>query len=278
MKKHFSWKKPLLGILIIGLLSIGSVFFYIERNRSFDALPKLSQRSTPKNWASSVKIGIIGDSWVAGEKMDQAIRNAMLTFGIPSQVISSGHPGANSRQVFRDLLVEGSEPYSSHNLLMDENLDYLVVVTGVNDTAGHKGKYFYAHHILQIIKVAQLRGVYPVVVEVPEYGIIDATENSFILAAKHTIYRLLFDGTKKDVISDYREALRSFVPSSIKNEMTLVSFAPFIQNYSEKKNLYANPSHLNKEGWQQLGAYLAQEIAKTHNKRVNLTAVPSQVQ
>jgi hypothetical protein len=263
MKKH-TWKNPFLGILTIGLLSFGLVFLYIERNRSLDALPKFSQRSPPNNFEPSVKIGIIGDSWVAGKDMGQVVRNSLLTLGIPSDVVSSGHPGANSRQIFRDLISEGTEPYSSRNLLLDEGLDYLVVVAGVNDTAGHMGKDFYAHHILQIIRVAQLCGVYPLVLEVPEYGIEDVPGNGFFSSVKHTIYRLLFDGTKKDVISDYREALQKNIPFTIKKEMTLVSFDPFVQNYSEKKDLYANPSHLNKEGARQLEVYLAQEIAKTH--------------
>jgi lysophospholipase L1-like esterase len=259
-------KNIFLGGMIFGVFSFGLVFLYIKNERSLDELPIVHQRSTPNNWASSVKIGIIGDSWVAGRKLDQAIHGAMLTFRIPSEVVSSGHPGAKSRQIFRNLLSEEPEPYSSHKLLMDDNLDYLIVVAGVNDTLGHIGKEFYAHHMLQIIRTIRMRGIYPIVVEVPEYGIVDVSEKSFLSFTKHTIYRFLFDKMKRNVISDYRKALRSVIPSSIKDEIILVSFDPFIQDYYRKKYLYANPSHLNKEGWQQLGAYLAQKIAEKHSE------------
>jgi len=280
LKKQFSWVQTLWGMGVFGFLIFGLVSFYIFRDRSFDVLPYLSQRSTPNNWASSVKIGIIGDSWVAGNVMNQAIQRVMLINGIPVEIVSSRHPGANSRQILRDLLSEDSQPYSSHKLLMDEDIDYLIVVAGVNDTGSHVGSDFYAHHVLRIIRLAQLRGIYPIVVEVPEYGIAYLPYTKFLSFAKHTIYRSLFDGWKHDVISDYRKALRRLIPPSMKDSMTLVSFDPFIPDYSSQKHLYANPSHLNKKGFQQLGSFLAHNIVKTHNKRIQrdgLKAAPDSI-
>jgi len=258
-------KKILLLLVIFG---ISSLFYYIKKDSSLDSIPSFSQRNTPIDWASSVKIGIIGDSWVAEKKIDKAIHETMQSFGINSEVISSGHGGAKSRQILRDLLLDDSKPYSSHKLLMDDDLDYFIIIGGVNDTAGHIGSKFYSHHILQIIKIAQLRGFYPIVVEVPEYGI-EYDSGNILSVSKHMIYRLLFDGMNTDVIFDYREELKKSIPTSIMDQMTLIPFDPFIKDYHENKNLYANPSHLNKEGWQKLGSYIAKEIVKIHNNRIN---------
>jgi hypothetical protein len=256
-----------MGIVIIGIICLALVFFYIARDRSLDDLPDFTQRSTRNNWTSSVKIGIIGDSWASGEKMDQAIKEALSTFGISSEVVSSGHPGAKSRQIYRNLFSEQTQPFSSRKVFMDENLDYLLVLAGVNDTAVHMGREFYAYHVLNIIRAAQRRGIFPVVLEVPEYGIEEVSAAGFFSRAKSVIYRMIFDGMAHNVISDYRAALRSKISHSIRDNMTLVSFDSFVDDYSKNKHLFANPAHLNKDGWRQLGIYIAKEIAETQNER-----------
>lgn len=75
---------------------------------------------------------------------------------------------------------------------MDNEIDYLVVVAGVNDTAGHIGKDFYAHHILAIAKAALDRSIIPVVIEVPEYCIEQTAADSVRSWAKRTIFRYIY--------------------------------------------------------------------------------------
>ena len=257
-----------MAIICIGTILFGSLIIYIVRDRSFDAPANLPQHSTPDDWDTSIKIGIIGDSWVHGQTLDQAILDSLSTLEISVEIVSSGHPGAKSRQIYRNLLLDKTERYSSRKLIMDESLDYLVVIAGVNDTTVHMGKNYYAHHMLSIIRTVQLRGIHPIIVEIPEYGIEDLPYFGFLRFIKHLIYRTIFDGMKYDIISDYREALRSQIPASMKDNVTLVSFDPFIHDYTEQKQLYANPMHLNREGLQQFGNYLAGEILKTHNNRI----------
>jgi hypothetical protein len=154
---------------------------------------------------------------------------------------------------------------------MDPDVDYLVLIAGVNDTAGHIGKDVYAHHVFCIVRAAQQRGIYPLILEVPEYGIRDVSEG-FVSSVKHLLYKTLFDGMKDDVIGDYRKALRSKLSDEANESVTTISFDPVAKSYSDKKELYANPSHLNAEGCHRLGVLIATNIAETHNKRVNLTA------
>lgn len=270
MNKHRLLKKSIIAIIVVGLLCIGLSTVYIIEDTSFDHPNSIQKRAVPDNWAKHIKIGVIGDSWVAGEKLDRAILESMLASGIPAEVVSSGHPGAKSRQIYRDLLNnKQSDPYSSNKILMDDNVDFLVVVAGVNDTAGHIGKDFYAHHMVLLIQAALDRGMFPVVVEVPEYGI-EATPTVDLLSwAKRGIYLRLFDNGKVDVILDYRKALRDSIPATIRVKVTFVEFAEIAHDYDSKKTLYANPSHLNRDGYEKLGRVIAKRIQESYNNAMH---------
>ena len=147
-----------------------------------------------------VKIGIVGDSWVADNKLDQAVLDAMSASGVQAEVVSSGEPGAVSRQIYRNLISESTNPYYAGYILMDKDIDYLVVVAGINDTVEHMGSKFYAHHMRNIIKTIQMRGIHPVILEIPEYGIEITPSKSFLNYAKRLVYRYLHDKGDHDVI------------------------------------------------------------------------------
>lgn len=267
MKKYLQLRNKLtLVILLAAIASTVPVLLYTRNDRTFDILPNLPQRSLSDSWAEHIKVAVIGDSWVAGQKLDQAIHDSLEGAGIDAEVVSSGHPGAKSRQILRDLFASKSEPYSTRSLLDDQELDYLVVLAGVNDTAGHIGADFYAHHMFSIIKLAQSQGVFPIVVEVPEYGIEDTPSDGVLSYAKRLLYEALFDNMKENVITDYRHALKTKLDEIEEGTFAVVSFGPVVADYSNSKDLYANPSHLNKSGYIKLGTHIGKTIAGAHNK------------
>ena len=224
-------------------------------------------RVAPSDQDESVKIGVIGDSWVAGQKLDLAIKQTMTVSGVKTEIVSSGHPGAKSRQIYRDLFLERNVEHSSNSLLMDNDLDFLVVVAGVNDSAGHIGKTFYGHHMSLIIQTALARGIKPVIVEVPEYGIEDTPSEGFLSWGKRTIYLWLFDNGNVDVIKEYRNALRENIQASgIADKVLLVDFSPITDDFNTSKDLYANPSHLNHDGYSKLGKLIAHSIEEWPNE------------
>jgi lysophospholipase L1-like esterase len=266
-----SAKRTTLLVLIVFAVCIGTAIgVFIKVDRSFDQLPHITHRAIPLNWATNIKIGVIGDSWVSGKKLDGSIAEGLRNAGIEAEVVSSGQPGANSRRIYRNMFLSESKPYCSSYIVMDEDVDYLVVIAGVNDTIGHIGKEFYAHHIFCIVRAAQERGIHSVVLEVPEYGIEYAAEG-FTSSGKHLIYKVLFDGMKDDVISDYREALQYELRNEIHDNVTMVHF----WSYVEKRELYANPTHLNAEGSQELGTLIAENIGRRHNHQLHLIAEKS---
>jgi len=259
-------------ISLVAMFGVVCVAKFIAKDRSFDTCANIAKRDATENWATKVKIGIIGDSWVTDQKLDKAVLNAMLVSGIQAEVVSSGQPGAVSRQVYRNLTSEDINPYSARHILMDGDIDYLVVVVGINDTVEHIGRDFYAHHMLCIIKAIQLRGIHPVILEIPEYGIEITPPKSYLNYAKRLIYRFVYDGGNHDVISAYREALSAGLSSEIMKDMSIVAFSTLTRNYHDSLDLYENPNHLSKKGYQKLGQLISETIVESYNNRVQRMA------
>jgi hypothetical protein len=246
-------------------LCTGLTAAYISKDISLDQPQVIPRRSRPENWAEQIKVGVVGDSWVAGEKLDLAIEQSLLSYGLSADVISSGHPGAKSRQIYRNLLDRNrTTAYSSNSILMDEDLDFLVVIAGVNDTASHVGKDFYAHHMVCIVQASIARGITPVIVEVPEYGIELANATGLVSQLKQMLYRYLFDSGEVDVIARYRQALLERLDAASREQVIVVEFAPVATDYAIATDLYADPSHLNKFGFDKLGHTIAETIRSKH--------------
>ncbi len=266
MRKYKLLKKALLVVAAAGLIGLILCALYIHNDTSLDSFKEVPARTTSSELPEQLKIGVIGDSWVAGQKLDRAVEQTVATSGFETVVLSSGHPGAKSRQIYRSLFLERGDEKSSNALFMDDDLDYLVVVAGVNDSVGHIGKTFYAHHMFLIVQTALARGIKPVIVEVPEYGIEDTPSVGFLSWGKRSIYLWLFDNGNVDVIREYRKALREKLQESgIADKVLLVEFSPITDDYNTSKELYANPSHLNHDGYSKLGKLIAHSIEEWHN-------------
>jgi hypothetical protein len=250
-------------LAILGAVVLRALVVYIAEQRKFD--PFIDVQKWISGPDKQFKVGIIGDSWVAGKKLDKPVQEALSKRGIEAVIVSFGHPSANSRQVYRDLFLRR---WTRHHILMDDEIDYLVVVAGVNDTAGHIGKDFYAHHMMAIAKVAVDRSISPILIEVPEYEIEQTPAASVASWAKRLLFRILYDRGKVNVIKDYRRQLRSSIAASPDgNKITVLDFSAVATDYTAQKNLYANPSHLNDKGNKLLGEAIAAKIAELHRRR-----------
>ncbi len=239
-------------------LFILAVYAYLNQ-RSFDAYATISTLQRPSNPSSHVKIGIIGDSWAACIGLDGSVQQLLAAKGLDAEVVIMGHPGANSRQLYRD--------YLSRELLEENDFDCLVIVAGVNDTASYIGKDFYAHHMLGIIKAAQARGVKTLYIEVPDYGIESLPFTGVLSWGKHLLFRYLHDGGKVNVIEDYRKELSAGL-AKLPEPVPVISFDPNIWRYDFDSSLYANPSHLNTDGCDELSSLIADELSALHKKSV----------
>ena len=150
------------GLLILGIVYIHNLFHLTSLK------PKYVSGSVD---SSHVTIGIIGDSWVAGNKLDTVNKNAMMSKGIVCRIFSSGEIGAKTKTIYENLLTDKStDIFSSENILA-MHPSYVIVISGVNDAAAQIGKNFYATHLLLIIRTLLLNKIKPVIVTLPEFGI-----------------------------------------------------------------------------------------------------------
>lgn len=260
MKSKF-FKKTFVSLVILVVTSVILITSYIYKDRKMVTLEDsltVSIRSNQANQTiSNSKIGLIGDSWVANKDLEKAIENALASLGNDIDIISFGHPGARSKDVLNNLMSNTSSQYSSSPLLVDNEIKYIIILAGVNDTAGHIGSDYYTHHMIEIVRLINSYNKTPIILEIPEYGIEEP--QSFKATLKQNLYKILFDGNKTDVIEDYRELLKNEL-KSLKLVYTLIPFEPTIKEYRDQKSLYSNPFHLNEEGNKVLGTYLGNYI------------------
>ena len=255
-------------LLVIGFILCAAGFAaifvwinsYMARDRSLIELPAPPVRDELAGRDQELVIGLIGDSWVEVEGVGRSMEEYFRESGVPATVVSSGQSGATSKQIYRNLVENHGGIHSAYSMLMDERMDYLVIIAGVNDTARHMGSDYYAHHMMGMIRAIMSRGISPVVLDVPEYGIEDATAKSFVRAGKRMVYRYLVDGGEVDVIRRYRDALDKAISRLPEGSVLQVRFDGFVDDYRARVDWYEDAEHLNEEGRQALGRWIAGAI------------------
>lgn len=247
----------LLVLLIIAITFVWTNYTSLEPEVS------LEERQAPALTDRPINIGVIGESWAAGKKIDNFLIEALAKKAIDSTVVSSGHPGAKSKFVYQNLFKSLDTPHSSNEILTGETLDYCIVLTGVNDTATYVGADYYAHHIDLIVKALLKRGITPVIVEIPEYGIEVTDSKTLQGKIRRRMMRFVHDNNEVDVIPKYRDAAKEKLSAYIENkEIIYFPFSAVTSDYEKDKDLYKeNFLYLNKRGNKKLGYALAETIA-----------------
>ena len=98
MKVTTKVKRIAIGLISVFILVIS--WYLINR---FSYSKELSFFPNPGDVDTTLTIGIIGDSWVAGGKLDTVLYNDLFSNGLSSVVISSGHPGAKTKLIYQNL-------------------------------------------------------------------------------------------------------------------------------------------------------------------------------
>ena len=256
-----------LKIIISGLtvvLLIGFSLYIFDR---FSYSKELSYVTFSENEPDSVlTIGIIGDSWVAGKKLDSLLHSCLLSYGFSSTVISSGHPGAKSKLIYQNLFKTNDEHYSSR-FVLESSPDYCIVVAGVNDAIGQVGGNFYSYHLRQIIKTLIDYKIKPVVVTLPQFDI-ERTIGDMkrIKKYRNYIFALFTNDGKINNIETFQNILSEDLQlESLTDSVVLVDFNEICSNYDECREYYANSSHLSIEGNRKLADLIASKLANEIN-------------
>jgi len=206
-------------------------------------------------------VAILGDSWVSGGKLEAPLARALRRAGHGElEVVSFGHPGATSRQILRNLEADPGTPHASREVLRRRDVRYCVVIAGVNDTADFRGSDFYAHHTSEIVQALLERGIQPLVLEVPEFGLEEL--DGLNTRVKRAVLGRLSDAGAADPIPRYRRALRRKLDDAeLLDRVPIVPFAPVVADYAESRELYKDPAHLNPAGRELLAERLAASLA-----------------
>lgn len=208
-------------------------------------------------------VALIGDSWVSKSKLDAPLAAALAERGLGHLPVRGlGQGGATSRVILRNLMSRDGGEFASGELLEDARFRYCIVIAGVNDSANHIGADFYAHHVAEITQLLLSKGITPIVLELPEYGIEAVREKrEGIRLVKDVVLSALYDDGEVDVIRKYRRALaRELAERRITDRVELVRFDPIVADYHDDIDLYRDAAHLNDEGRARLVATLARVV------------------
>ena len=250
-----------IGIVIIIVLLLS--WYLIDRFSYSNPQPYYSVKATHN---TTLTIGIIGDSWVSNGKLDSLIHNKLLEKGFENKVLSSGHPGARSKIIYQNLFKEKEKEQSS-KFIIENHPDYCVLVSGVNDAISQVGSNFYTHHVVLIVNTLLHYKITPVIVELPEFGIVEATNELGFIPRERDILSAKFTNSGEiDNIRTYREALvRELEVKNLKDSVILIGFDKVCDDYSKYLELYFGSSHLSKKGNEKFSQIITNELCKRIN-------------
>jgi hypothetical protein len=263
--------KRILATLLIAVFIVSSLAYFAlcAQSRLFSKTHLFENRKHAP-WEGEPRIALIGDSWIAGNDLDPYIAQALSEQGWKVTLDSFGQPGARSKRIYQNL-IDGDSQFSSRSVIFgDDPYDLVVIVAGVNDSAGYMGADYYVHHMRLIINTLIERGSIPVIVELPEFGIEKTGSNNPAGYVRRQIFRHIFNGSEIDVIADYRDELKRYLLKSglTDEDYLFVDFDQVARHYSESLEIYREDLlHLNDEGNKQLSKAIAREINEWLTRR-----------
>jgi hypothetical protein len=252
----------LLGSAALALAVLAGLAFaaFWIQVRSFADEATIELRERPRLVGSTARVALLGDSW-ATEELAKLVREEIQQRGWQVELVRARHPGARSRVVYEDLLRPADEPYSSQALLLGEPVHAAVVIVGVNDSSAYIGSDFYTHHVGLIVRALQQRGVFPFVLELPEFGIEVVESRNPIGYTRRHLMRQVYEGGERDVIPAYRQALRTALQPALEaDELRLIPFDAVSNDYQANLSLYKDAAHLNDAGNRRLAAQIAESV------------------
>jgi lysophospholipase L1-like esterase len=198
----------LCGALAVAITSFG---FYVVLERS-DARPFERQCSKPILNGDAYIVSAIGDSWIAGGKLDSGFGRGLAKLGVDATVKTTGHPGARSKLIYQNLeswvgWIEQSYPKLKK---------IYVIEGGINDALAYVGKDFYVKHVKLAVDAATACGEKAVVLSIPTFDR-DKGNRSFITNARWAVYRWISGDKINENVNEYNRALRQELAATMQS-------------------------------------------------------------
>lgn len=254
----------LIGISVFMIFILTISWYLIDRFSYSKKFQFYSVNCKAKD--SLLTIGIIGDSWVAGKKLDSLLQIRLLENGFRNKILSIGFPGAKSKFIYQTLFKEMKKGYSS-KFIIENCPDYCIVIAGVNDAIGQIGGANYSYHMIQIIRTLIHYKIKPIVISLPEFGIEETNAKlDFVSKERNSVSAYFNNNGGIDNIRTYRKKLDNELDSEkLKDSIILINFDNVCGEYRESLELYENSSHLSKNGNVKLTQLIANELVKKFN-------------
>lgn len=182
---------------------------------------------------------VIGDSWVKSPDFQ-------VNFGAKysSSVTFDGNTGFSSKRLLKK--------YSQYSGAYFEKYSHGLIIAGVNDVAGGFSPKFYTHHILVLSELLKRNCITPIVLEIPTFNNEGIDRNIFSQSKRY-----LVSMGQQWQISEYRSALAY---GSEIQDIDIIKFTEFVEDYYESQHLYRDPAHLSELGNIQFTMYLNQKL------------------
>ncbi|MCE6991392.1 SGNH/GDSL hydrolase family protein [Dyadobacter sp. CY323] len=253
-------------IFILGMASItviGMSYYLIDRF-SYAREKSFYRISNKEN--STLQIGIIGDSWADGDELKLLLSKDLASREVKNTIISSGQSGAKSKAIYQNLFSESNDRFST-KFIVERNPKYCIVFAGVNDAIGQLGADYYTHHMSLIIKTLIHYKIKPVIVELPEFGIIEHTgQMNYLARERNKVFATFTNSGKLDNIKAYRRALVETLKSeNLMKSVIFVHFDKVCTDYDNCKDLFADYAHLSSKGKKLLSGAINSELEKDIN-------------
>lgn len=206
-----------------------------------------------------IRIGIIGDSWVAENRFDPYLLNACRSIDLSVSIMSRGQNGAVSRDI-KNSLVTDLLSGSSEDRAQRSAFDYILVLAGVNNILTHSGRDRYSADMVAVVQKINTYGAIPIVLEIPRFGWAVEPSLSVWEWCKRKTRRFLLERNCGDPISTYRSALRNALQSKSDLKILLINPDPLIPAYQSNPDIYSNPYHLNTNGYHKLAELIVDHL------------------
>ncbi len=263
-------QKKTVQLLAVSILSIFLILTLVYLHRRFSFEKELDYFTINTKQNDTLSIGIIGDSWIADGQLDDLVHQNLIQAGVQNRVLSSGKHGAMSKRIYQNLYGHNEQSKSS-KFIIEEKPRYVIVIAGVNDAVGQVGGNFYAHHIEKIVNTLIRYEIQPVLLELPEFGIIEAEARiGRIRSFRNRIFANFTNKGQIDNIKTYRQTLvKKLNSSQIMDEVIYVSFEGICDDYDNCLDLYKDPMHLSSKGNKILALTISDAILSDLNRQKN---------
>lgn len=255
-------KKCFYSVVVFGMFcSVIALYLWIDYVRLAEVQHFVGHHSEEDRRGRKISIAIIGDSWVAGNKIDHHLLQSLSDLGMDASVVSSGHPGAKSRLIYRNMFKPEDERFSSR-FVFENPIDICIVIAGVNDAATYVGADFYSHHLGLIIQALVEQNITPLIVELPEFGLEEIDSNNILGKIRRRAMRLVHDAGEVDIIPKYRRASAEIV-QQFGDDVLFFDFDTVASDYRNNRGLYKKDLvHLSEVGNQKFARLLAESIRR----------------